>query len=153
MEQPVARTPRSRADVQLFTEIGAIGQLARNRIERALPAGLSQAQFDLLVHLASHGRTTNPVALAATFRLTKGAITNTLQRLAAQGCVLVEGDADDGRRKRVSLTPAGYAMLNAAVVATRPVMEQLRSRFSDAEFEAALPFLVALREWLEQRVD
>jgi DNA-binding MarR family transcriptional regulator len=144
----VARSPRSRADVQVFAEVGAIGQLARNRIERALPDGMSQAQFDVLVHLAREGREESPAALAATFRLTKGAITNTLQRLAAQGFVHITGDAADGRRKRVALTSAGQTAMNAAVVATRPLMEALRARFTEAECEAALPFLTALREWL-----
>jgi DNA-binding MarR family transcriptional regulator len=145
----VARTPRSRADVQVFAEIGCIGQLARNRIERALPDGMSQAQFDVLVHLARQGREESPAVLAATFRLTKGAITNTLQRLSAQGFVLITGDESDGRRKRVALTAAGQAAMNAAVVATRPLMEDLRARFTEAECDAALPFLTALREWLE----
>jgi DNA-binding MarR family transcriptional regulator len=146
----VARTPRSRADVQVFAEIGAIGQLARNRIERALPDGMSQAQFDVLLHLARHGREENPAALAAAFQLTKGAITNTLQRLAGQGFVRVTGDEADGRRKRVALTPAGQAAMNTAILATRPVMEDLRAHFAEAEFETALPFLSALRAWLDE---
>jgi DNA-binding MarR family transcriptional regulator len=134
--------------VQVFAEIGAIAQLARNRIERALPEGLSQAQFDLLVHLARHGREENPAALAAAFQVTKGAITNALQRLAAQGCIRIADDESDGRRKRVSITPAGYAVLDQAVAATRPTMEALRTRFGETEFAAALPFLSALRGWL-----
>lgn len=146
----MARTPRSRADVQVFAEIGAIGQLARNRIERALPAGMSQAQFDVLVRLATHGRPENPVALAEAFQLTKGAITNTLQRLEARGCIAVAGDETDGRRKRVTLTPAGQAALSEAILTTRPVMESLRARFADAEFETALPFLSDLRAWLSE---
>ena len=147
----MARTPRSRADVQVFAEIGAIGQLARNRIERNLPDGMSQAQFDVLVHMARHGREESPAALAVTFRLTKGAITNTLQRLAAQGFVHITGDEADGRRKRVALTGAGQAAMNAAVVATRPLMEELRARFTEAECEAVLPFLAAVREWLDEK--
>jgi len=146
----MARGPRSRADVQVFAEIGAIGQLARNRIERALPAGMTQAQFDLLVHLATHGRAENPAALADAFRLTKGAITNTLKRLEARGCVAIAGDDADGRRKRVTLTGEGQAALNAALAATRPVMETLRARFTEPEFEAALAFLTALRAWLDE---
>jgi DNA-binding MarR family transcriptional regulator len=147
----VARTPRSRADVQVFAEIGAIGQLARNRIERSLPHGMSQAQFDVLVHLARQASEESPAALATTFRLTKGAITNTLQRLAAQGFVQITGDAADGRRKRVALTATGQAAMNAAVVATRPLMEELRARFTPAQCEAALPFLTAVREWLDEK--
>jgi DNA-binding MarR family transcriptional regulator len=150
MEGLVARTARSRADVQVFAEIGVIGQLARNRVERALPDGLSQAQFDVLVHLARHGREENPAALAAAFQLTKGAITNTLQRLEAQGYVRVQSDEADGRRKRVALTIAGQGAMTEAIVATRPLMEGLRLHFAEADFEAALPFLSALRAWLDE---
>jgi len=146
----MARAPKSRADVQVLAEIAAIGQLARNRLERALPDGLSQAQFGLLVRLAHHGVEESPVELAQAFQVTKGAITNTLQRLDAQGFVTVADDADDGRRKRVRITPAGLAACDLGLKAARPAMEALRARFTDAEFEAALPFLSDLREWLDE---
>ena len=146
----MSRAPRARADVQVFTEIGVIGQLTRNRLERALPEGLSQAQFGLLTHLAQHGGEPPPVQLAKAFQVTKGAMTNTLQRLEAQGFVSVVGDADDGRRKRVSITPAGLAAHVMGLKAARPAMDALRARFDDSEFEAVLPFLGALRQWLDE---
>ena len=146
----MSRAPRPRADVQVFTEIGVIGQLTRNRLERALPEGLSQAQFGLLTHLAQHGGEQSPVQLAQAFQVTKGAMTNTLQRLEAQGFVHVVGDADDGRRKRVSITDAGLAAHDLGVKAARPAMDALRSQFTDADFAAALPFLSALRSWLDE---
>jgi DNA-binding MarR family transcriptional regulator len=146
----MSRAPRARADVQVFTEIGVIGQLTRNRLERALPEGLSQAQFGLLTHLAQHGGEPTPVQLAKAFQVTKGAMTNTLQRLEAQGFVAIAGDADDGRRKRVTITPAGLAAHDLGVKAARPAMDALRARFSDADFATALPFLSALRQWLDE---
>ena len=146
----MARAPKSRADVQVLAEIAAIGQLTRNRLERALPDGLSQAQFSLLVRLAQHGAEESPVQLAQAFQVTKGAITNTLQRLEAQDFVAIAGDVDDGRRKQVRITPAGLAACDRGLKAARPAMDALRARFTDAQFEAALPFLSALREWLDE---
>jgi DNA-binding MarR family transcriptional regulator len=146
----MARAPKSRADVQVLAEIAAIGQLARNRLERALPDGLSQAQFSLLVRLAHHGAEESPVELAQAFQVTKGAITNTLQRLGAQGFVTVTDDADDGRRKRVRITAAGLAACDHGLKAARPAMDALRARFTDDEFAGALPFLTDLREWLNE---
>lgn len=146
----MSRPPKDRPDVRLFTEIGIISQLVRTTLERALPDGLSYAQFSVLVHFARRGTEENPAQLAKAFQVTKGAMTNTLQRLEAQGFVAIEGDADDGRRKRVSITPAGLAAHDRGLAASRPAMEALRSRFSDAEFEAALPFLSALRAWLDE---
>jgi DNA-binding MarR family transcriptional regulator len=146
----MSRPPKDRPDVRLFTEIGIISQLVRTTLERALPEGLSYAQFGVLTHFARRGGEESPVQLARAFQVTKGAMTNTLQRLEAQGFVAIAGDADDGRRKRVSITPAGLAAHDLGVKAARPAMDALRARFSDADFATALPFLSALRQWLDE---
>lgn len=142
--------PKDRPDVQVFTEIGIIDQLLTNALERLLPPGLSHAQFSLLVHFARRGGQESPAQLAKAFQVTKGAMTNTLQKLEAQGLVRIEQDARDGRRKLVSITPAGLAAHDHAVMSMRPMMESLRSAFTNAEFAAALPFLTALRKWLDE---
>ena len=142
--------PKDRPDVQVFTEIGIIDQLVTNRLERVLPAGLSYAQFGVLTHFARRGGQESPAQLAKAFQVTKGAMTNSLQKLAAQGFVQIEGDAVDGRKKLVSITPEGVAAHDAGLLAMRPQMEAMRSAFTDAEFAAALPFLTALRLWLDE---
>src|ERR1019366_3910680 len=129
----MSRPPKDRPDVRLFTEIGIISQLVRTTLERALPEGLSYAQFGVLTHFARRGGEESPVQLARAFQVTKGAMTNTLQRLEAQGFVATAGDADDGRRKRVSIAPAGLAAHDLGVKAARPAMDALRARFSDAD--------------------
>ena len=144
------RIARQRPDVEVFAEIGAIEQLARNRVERALPEGLSSAGFAVLNHFARIGRPANPAALAAAFQLTKGAMTNTLQRLEGQGLVAIADDPTDGRRKLVSLTPAGARVQAAGMAATRPQLDALRRAFDGEEFAAALPFLSRLRAWLDE---
>ena len=143
------RTARQRPDVEVFAAIGAIEQLTRNRVERALPDGLSQAGFAVLSHFARTGAPSNPAALAAAFQLTKGAMTNTLQRLETQGLVSIADDPGDGRRKIVTLTLAGAAAQAAGLAATRPQLDALRGAFDADEFAAALPFLSRLRGWLD----
>ena len=71
--------PKDRPDVQVFTEIGIIDQLVTNRLERVLPAGLSYAQFGVLVHFARRGGQESPAQQAKAFQVTKGAMTYTLQ--------------------------------------------------------------------------
>jgi DNA-binding MarR family transcriptional regulator len=142
--------PKDRPDVQVFTEIGIIDQLVSNRLERVLPDGLSYAQFGVLVHFTRRGGQESPAKLAKAFQVTKGAMTNTLQRLESQGYIKVEGDAADGRRKLVSITPAGVEAHDRGLAAMRPQMEAMRSAFTEAEFAAALPFLTALRVWLDE---
>ena len=145
----MARQPKDRPDVEVFTQIAIIDQLVSNRLDRVLPEGLSHAQFGVLSRLERLGETT-PAELARGFQVTKGAITNTLQRLETQGFVTVEPDPSDGRRKRVAITPQGLAVRDAALIAMRPLHDTLRSAFTEAEFVEVLPFLHALRTWLEE---
>ncbi|MDP1631302.1 MAG: MarR family transcriptional regulator [Caulobacter sp.] len=145
----MAPQPKGRTDFQVMTEIGIIAQLANARLERSLPEGLSAAQFGVLNHFMRRGGQESPAQLAKAFQITKGAMTNTLQRLEAQGFVAIVGDKADGRRKLVSLTPAGVAAYEAGVAALRPRMEAMRAAFTEAEFAAALPFLTGLRTWLD----
>jgi DNA-binding MarR family transcriptional regulator len=146
----MARPPIERPDVQVFTEIGIIDQLVANRFERCLPDGLSQAQFNVLTWFRHRGGISTPAELARVFQVTKGAMTNTLQRLQTQGLVNIEPDQADGRRKHVTITADGRAAHDAALIGLRPMTESLRSAFTDAEFREALPFLKALRTWLDE---
>jgi len=142
---------KDRPDVQVFTEIGIIDQLVTTRLERSLPAGLSAAQFGVLTHFSRRGGAETPVQLARAFQVTKGAMTNTLQRLEAQGFVDIVPDQVDGRRKLVSLTAEGSAAYEQAVELLRPYFSDLRDAFTPEEFDAALPFLRALRIWLDEK--
>ena len=139
-----------RPDVEVFAEIGIIDQLATTRIDRLLPDSLTSAQFSVLNHLAVHGREETPASLAETFVVTKGAVTNILQRLEAAGLIAVIADASDGRRKRVSITPNGSEAYEASVASLRQMMESMREAFTQDEFQDALPFLKALRVWLAE---
>mgnify|MGYP001809758001 CR=1 FL=1 len=141
---------RNRPDVEVLTEIGIIAQLSNAALERSLPAGMSAAQFGVLSHFMRRGAAESPAKLAAAFQVTKGAMTNTLQRLEAQGYVAVEADAADGRKKRVSMTAEGARAYEAGLLALRPRMEGLREAFTEAQFAAALPFLSRLRTWMDE---
>jgi DNA-binding MarR family transcriptional regulator len=140
---------KDRPDVEFFACLTAIGRLADQRLERATPEGLSLASLSVLNHLAQWGGAPTPNELSQVFQLSKPAMTNTLQRLAAQGFVGVTADPGDGRRKRVALTDAGLAAQRAAVAGVRPKLEALRVAFEPRDFEAALPFLRRLRAWLD----
>lgn len=146
----MSRAPQDRPDIQVFAEIAAIDQLSTTRIERALPAGLTKAQFMVLDRLARRGGDETPAQLARAFQLTKGALTNSLNRLAAAGLITVAADKADARKKRLTVTDAGAATHRDALMALRPITEGARKAFPEAEFAAALPFLQALKTWLER---
>lgn len=139
---------RERPDVAFFARIAAIERLAGQRLERALDDGLSSAGLAVLERLAGASTPPTPLELAAALRLSKPAMTHTLQRLEARGLISLAPDAADGRMKRVALTEAGIAARRTALAAVRPRIEAVRQAFDAAEFAAALPFLERLAAWL-----
>ncbi|MDP3658869.1 MarR family winged helix-turn-helix transcriptional regulator [Phenylobacterium sp.] len=145
--------PQDRADIQVFREVTVISQIMREVIGRRLPAGMTHAQFDLLARFVRHGDGETPAELARATMVTKGAVTNTLQRMEAKGFVAVLADVGDRRKKRVRVTRTGLAAYNAAVTALRGRNEAVRGAFTDDEFLEALPFLKALRVFLEELVE
>jgi len=140
--------PRERAEVVFFARIGAIDRLATQRLERALPDGLSAAGLAVLSQLALGGEAPTPQLLASSLHLSKPAMTHTLQRLEGAGLVAIVADEVDRRRKRVALTAAGAATLKTATTRIRPRLDEIRAAFGAAQFEAALPFLERLGAWL-----
>ncbi len=134
-----------------FNEIGIIEQLSRNALEKKLPHGLKISQFSVLNHFARLGGAKSPAFLASAFQVTKGAMTNTLQRLDNLGFVTIISDPKDKRGKLVSITNAGLAARNDALIAISPMMTELLENIPATEFKAALPFLTSLRSYLDNR--
>jgi DNA-binding MarR family transcriptional regulator len=139
----------SRLYFQMFNEIGIISQLSSNRLERVLPEGMSIAQFSLLNHLVRLGGSWAPSRLARAFQVTKGAMTNTLQRLEAQGLICITTDPDDARGKLVEITDAGRRMRERCVRATGEVMDDIVKLVPAEDVRAALPLLEHLRRTLD----
>jgi DNA-binding MarR family transcriptional regulator len=152
MNAPLRPTTRvqDRPDIQVFTEIGIIEHLMRTAVAKSLPRGMTYSQWEVLVHFSRAGDDQTPAQLARALQVTKGAITNTLQRMQASDLVSVTADAHDGRMKRIKVTRKGASCYAEMLKMVRPHLDQLRGGFTDAEFETALPFLRALRVWLDE---
>ena len=129
----------------VLNEIAIIAQLARAAVDQALEPDLNSASFGLLNHLARLPGDWTPVRLARAFQLTKGAITNTVQKLEARGLLQVEPAPNDARSKIVRLTPAGLAARDAALARLGPLLAQLTHAGPDLNFADAAPFLARLR--------
>jgi DNA-binding MarR family transcriptional regulator len=136
-------------EFRVFNEVGIIEQLARTRFERVLPDGMSVAQFSVLNHFVRLGGTPSLVALARAFQVSKPAMGKVVRKLADQGLVEVRADPDDARGKRVSITDAGVATHHAAIAALGPEIARMRDALGTASFEALLPGLQRLRQWLD----
>lgn len=137
-------------EIQVFDEIGLIEAGVRTVISRCLPLGVNYPQFEVMNHLARRGEGRTPIQIAQALQMTPGAITNTLQRMEATGLAEVRPDPEDGRKKRVALTPAGRQAYQSAMAALKPRMGSLREGFTQKEFREALPFLRALRAWMQE---
>jgi DNA-binding MarR family transcriptional regulator len=146
----MAAEPEDRPGVQVFDEISQIEHLMRTIIARSLPVGLSYPQFEVLNLLARRGDGFAPGAIAKALQLTKSGLTNTLQRLGSRDLIRVETCSADGRKKRIWLTADGRKAYSQSMVTIRPKMGSLREAFTPNEFIAALPFLRALRAWLDE---
>ena len=147
---------RKRPDVDVFrffNEVGIIEQLSRNRLERSLPHGLKMSQFALLNHFVRVSEESAPARLAKAFQVSKGAMTNTIQRLHALGFVEVLPDPDDGRGKRVRITAAGRRAHGESIAAIGPDMVTLGATFGAGAFASALPFLEKVRRYLDDHRD
>lgn len=136
--------------VTLFSEILAAEQMMRNRLTRALPKGMELSHFSVLNHLSFVGDERSPAQLADTFHVTRGAMTNTLQRLEWAGYVHIRPDWDDARRKMVSISPAGRQARAQAISSITPMINQLVGELGQDKVRAVLPVLRDLRLRLEK---
>lgn len=139
---------------ETFNEIGIIAQLSGAAFERVLPDGLSLAGFAVLNHFVRLGRDAErPTQLARNFQVTKGAMTNTLQRLEAAGYVKVTPDPTDGRGKIARITRAGRHARDVSVALIAPILAEFLANFSAADLKRILPTLTRLRKMLDAARD
>jgi len=135
--------------VALFSEILADEQLIRNRLSRVLPKGMEISHFSVLNNLARAGGERIPAQLAKSFHVTRGAMTNTLNKLEWAGYVHIRPDWDDARRKMVAISPAGRQARDAAIAAITPMITELVRDVGEDKVRTTLPVLRELRAKLE----
>jgi len=135
--------------ITLVSEILATDQLLRNKLTRILPAGMEISHFSVLTHLAYTNSEKTPAQLAKVFHVTKGAMTNTLNKLEWAGYVHIRPDWDDARRKMVAISPAGRQARDAALSAIEPIIRTLVDETGADDIRAAIPVLREMRLKLE----
>ena len=135
--------------VSLFSEILMADQLARSRLGKVLPKGMELSHFSVLNHLARAGLERSPAQLAKAFHVTRGAMTNTLNKLEVAGYIHVRPDWDDARRKFVSISTAGRAARDQAIAGFMPLIAGVVRDIGAERVRGALPVLRELRLRLE----
>ncbi len=131
--------------VALFSVIIMADQLVRNRLTKALPRGMELSHFSVLNHLARANDERTPAQLAKTFHLTRGAMTNTLNRLEWAGHVHIRPDWDDARRKFVAISPSGRSARDAAMAAITPIIAEAVGSIGAEKVKTVLPILREIR--------
>ncbi|MCG3268467.1 MarR family transcriptional regulator [Loktanella sp. D2R18] len=131
--------------VSLFSEILVVDQLARASVARVLPKGMELSHFSVLNQLAHAGVERTPAQLAKTFHLTRGAMTNTLNKLERAGWVHVRPDWDDARRKLVAISPAGQSARDAALDVIAPLIAEVVTTVGEEKVRSALPVMREMR--------
>ena len=145
-----AASPQDHPHIEVFTAIGAIEHYLRRTVIRHLPPGMTYAHFEVLRHFMRHGDGLTPAQLSQILLVTKGAVTNILQKMEDQDLIAVISDVADGRKKRVRVTRQGIETANAIFKAMKAQTEKLRDGFTDNEYRDALPFLKALGAFLAE---
>lgn len=131
--------------VALFSEMFMADQLARTALSKALPKGMELSHFSVLNHLARAGEPRSPAQLAKSFHVTRGAMTNTLNKLEWAGHVHIHPDWDDARRKQVTISPAGRKARDAALAAITPIISDMVEHLGAKKVRAVLPVLREMR--------
>ena len=141
-------------EFELFNEIGIIDQLGGNILERAMPQGMTRAQFTVLNHFVRLGHDEqSPAKLASAFQLTRPTMTSTLGRMEKSGLIEMRSDPADGRAKLVSLTPKGRQMRERCLEALAPMRPLVAGILDEREIRIALPILRKLRVALDTARD
>ena len=135
--------------IALFGELFMADQLARNRISKVLPKGRELSHFGVRNHLARIQEERTPAQLARSFHVTRGAMTNTLNKLEWAGHIHIRPDWDDARRKFVAISPSGRAARDSAVQALAPLIAEVVTALGAEKVRGVLPVLRDLRGKLE----
>jgi DNA-binding MarR family transcriptional regulator len=143
-------SPDDPLSIALFSEMFMADQLARNRLSRALPKGMELSHFSVLNHLVASSEEKSPAQLARVFHVTRGAMTNTLNRLQWAGYIHIRPDWDDARRKMVSISPAGRRAREAALSAIAPILSETVREIGPDRVRQALPVIREMRRRLEE---
>lgn len=137
--------PNDSIAVSLFSEIFVVDQLARARLTKALPKGMEISHFSVLNHLDHIQDERSPAQLARAFNVTRGAMTNTLQKLEQAGHIHIRPDWDDARRKFVAISPSGRSARDAALAAIAPLVTEVIEAVGIDKVRTMLPILRELR--------
>ena len=133
----------------LLSEIATIEQLARSKLDNALPKDLNISSFSVLNHFSGSKAEKTPLQLARSFHVTKGAMTNTLNKLEKLGYIHIRPDWEDARKKLVSISQSGVDARDNAMQKIKPLLNKIISNSININERELLAGLRKFREKVE----
>ena len=134
----------------LLSEIATIEQLARNKLDKALPRDLNISSFSVLNHFSGSKAEKTPLQLARSFHVTKGAMTNTLNKLEKLGYIHIRPDWNDARKKLISVSQSGVDARNYAIKSIKPILDEIIQKTELVTKKSFLGDLRSFRETIEK---
>ena len=134
----------------LLSEIATIEQLARNQLDNALPKNLNISSFSVLNHFSGSKAEKTPLQLARSFHVTKGAMTNTLNKLEKLGYIHIRPDWNDARKKLISISQSGIDARNHAIKSIKPILDEIIMKTDHLTKKSLLMDLRSFRESIEK---
>ena len=134
----------------LLSEIATIEQLARNQLDNALPKNLNISSFSVLNHFSGSKAEKTPLQLARSFHVTKGAMTNTLNKLEKLGYIHIRPDWNDARKKLISISQSGIDARNHAIKSIKPILDEIIIKTDHVMKKSLLGDLRSFRESIEK---
>tara|TARA_A100001011_G_scaffold303220_1_gene317140 strand:- start:483 stop:923 length:441 start_codon:yes stop_codon:yes gene_type:complete len=138
------------APLILFSEIATIDQLIRAQISKILPDGMAISHLSVLNHLSSIKNEKNPMQLAKSFNVTKGAMTNTLSKLEASGYINIRPDWNDARKKQITISKSGIEAQREATKSITPILNKVINMLGKEKADIILPIIRELRNILSK---
>ena len=134
----------------LLSEIATIEQLARNQLDNALPKNLNISSFSVLNHFSGSKAEKTPLQLARSFHVTKGAMSNTLNKLEKLGYIHIRPDWNDARKKLISISQSGVDARNHAIKSIKPILDEIIMKTDHVTKKSLLGDLRSFRESIEK---
>ena len=101
--------------INIFSEFLAIDNLIKSGLSQKLPNEMELSHFIVLNYFSHLKTEKTPAQLAKIFRVTKGAMTNTINKLERKGYVHSRPDWEDRRKKLISISDSGNLARESAV--------------------------------------
>ena len=131
--------------INALSELLAVDNLIKSNISHTLPNDMELSHFMVLNYFFHLKGEKTPAQLAKIFRVTKGAMTNTINKLEQKGYIHSRPDWNDGRKKLISISSSGNMAREAAIKNMNPFFFNLVKNLGPDKLKSVVPTLREIR--------